>query len=109
MKWDGAVADKTTSVDADGHAAGLTEKRMAASDNVIRIMCPNLTCKRILAVPTAARGKMVRCRGCGINLRIPTAKAADPAPAGATPEAGAKPAAGAKAPNASGSSASKAA
>lgn len=46
-------------------------------------MCPNLTCKRILAVPTAARGKLVRCRGCGINLRIPSGKAAEPAPAAA--------------------------
>ena len=68
---------------------------MSANDNVIRIMCPNLTCKRILAVPTTARGKLVRCRGCGINLRIPTGKAAEPAPAaeGTKPAAGAKPAA----------------
>lgn len=83
---------------------------MPAGENVIRIMCPNLTCKRILAVPTIARGKMVRCRGCGINLRIPTAKSSEPAPTtAAAPDANAKPAAGAKAPNASGPSASKAA
>jgi hypothetical protein len=43
-------------------------------DNVIRIMCPNLACKRVLAVPSHARGKLVRCRGCGINIKIPVAK-----------------------------------
>jgi len=37
-------------------------------------MCPNLACKRVLAVPTHARGKLVRCRSCGINIRIPQPK-----------------------------------
>ena len=37
----------------------------------LRIMCPNLTCKKILAVPASARGKTVRCRGCGTNIRVP--------------------------------------
>jgi len=37
----------------------------------IRIMCPNLTCRKVLAVPSSARGKTVRCRGCGISIRIP--------------------------------------
>jgi RNase P subunit RPR2 len=45
-----------------------------AGMNIIRIMCPNLGCKRVLAVPVHARGKLVRCRGCGINIRIPLAK-----------------------------------
>jgi hypothetical protein len=70
------------------------------NDNVIRIMCPNLTCKRILAVPTTARGKLVRCRGCGINLRVPRGRD-ETAPPGAA--AGGKPAAvapaGGKPPN----------
>ena len=39
--------------------------------NVIRIMCPNLGCQRVLAVPDHARGKLVRCRSCGTNIRIP--------------------------------------
>lgn len=84
MKWRLIEADISGSVCA-GDAGGKPCRRtaVAASDNVIRIMCPNLTCKRILAVPTTARGKMVRCRGCGINLRIPTAKVAEPAPAAA--------------------------
>lgn len=37
----------------------------------IRIMCPNLTCKKLLGVPKAARGKMVRCRSCGTHIRVP--------------------------------------
>jgi len=38
---------------------------------MIRIMCPNLACQRILAVPAHARGKLVRCRGCSMTIRIP--------------------------------------
>ena len=37
----------------------------------LRVMCPNLTCRKILAVPTSARGKTVRCRSCQTNIRIP--------------------------------------
>ncbi len=44
------------------------------TDSLIRIMCPNLSCQRILAVPEAARSKVVRCRMCGMNIRIPVAK-----------------------------------
>lgn len=39
----------------------------------VRVMCPNLTCRKILAVPAACRGKTVRCRSCGTNIRIPAA------------------------------------
>ncbi|MCH8269727.1 MAG: hypothetical protein IH985_00755 [Planctomycetes bacterium] len=49
------------------------------STNTIRIMCPNLTCRKVLAVPVSARGKTVRCRGCGISIRIPE-PAASPEP-----------------------------
>ena len=38
---------------------------------MIRIMCPNLACQRILAVPAHARGKLVRCRSCSMTIRIP--------------------------------------
>jgi hypothetical protein len=41
----------------------------------IRIMCPNLTCRKVLAVPTACRGKTVRCRSCTTNIRVPAANA----------------------------------
>ena len=37
----------------------------------VRIMCPNLTCRKVLAVPMSARGKTVRCKTCGTNIRIP--------------------------------------
>ncbi len=40
-------------------------------DELIRIMCPKLGCQRILAVPGSARGKLVRCRTCGTNIKIP--------------------------------------
>jgi ribosomal protein S27E len=35
-------------------------------------MCPRLTCRKVLAVPTTARGRTVRCRSCGATLRVPT-------------------------------------
>ena len=43
-----------------------------ANENV-RIMCPNLACRRVLAVPVSARGKTVRCRSCSTNIRVPSA------------------------------------
>ena len=56
-------------------------------DEVIRIMCPNLGCQRVLAVPSSARGKLVRCRGCGSNIRIPVPRAESPsAPQAAQPQ-----------------------
>ncbi len=64
------------------------------AETTLRIMCPNLTCRRILAVPSSARGKTVRCRGCQTNIRIPTKEdtAGAMAPPGDKPPAeGAKP------------------
>ncbi len=52
---------------------------MAKPDS-IRVMCPNLTCRKILAVPSVARGKTVRCRGCGTNIKIPGGSSAAPKP-----------------------------
>jgi hypothetical protein len=31
----------------------------------------------VLAVPSSARGKLVRCRGCGSNIRIPATRPLD--------------------------------
>ncbi len=45
------------------------------NDETVRIMCPNLTCRKVLAVPTSARGKTVRCRNCSTNIRVPEPKA----------------------------------
>lgn len=39
--------------------------------NAIRIMCPNLRCRAVLAVPAEARGRMVRCRSCGSSIKVP--------------------------------------
>jgi hypothetical protein len=50
-------------------------------------MCPNLACKRVLAVPSHARGKLVRCRSCGINIRIPIPKGKDEPAGQQTPPA----------------------
>ncbi|MEQ9095387.1 MAG: hypothetical protein RIE32_03900 [Phycisphaerales bacterium] len=47
---------------------------MADKKDGIRIMCPNLTCRKILAVPSTARGKTVRCKACGIAIRVPVKK-----------------------------------
>ncbi|MBA4027677.1 MAG: hypothetical protein C0475_00775 [Planctomyces sp.] len=44
-------------------------------EDTVRLMCPNLTCRKILAVPKSARGKTVRCRSCGTNIRVPSAPA----------------------------------
>lgn len=41
---------------------------------VIRIMCPNLACQRILTIPVHARGKLVRCRSCSMTIRIPASQ-----------------------------------
>jgi hypothetical protein len=49
-----------------------TETIRVADEPVLRIICPNLGCQRILAVPARARGKLVKCRTCGITVRIPT-------------------------------------
>lgn len=39
--------------------------------DTIQIMCPNLTCKKLLAVPQSARGKTVRCKTCQTAIRVP--------------------------------------
>jgi hypothetical protein len=47
-------------------------------------MCPNLRCRAVLAVPPEARGRLVRCRNCGMNIKIPAKSEpvkAEPAPA----------------------------
>ena len=50
------------------------------SQESVRIMCPNLVCRKVLAVPKAARGKTVRCRNCGITIRIPGGEGAKASP-----------------------------
>ncbi|MCH7799300.1 MAG: hypothetical protein IID28_12770 [Planctomycetes bacterium] len=53
---------------------GSADTNPVTATSLIRIMCPNLSCQRILAVPEGARGKVVRCRVCGMNVKIPARK-----------------------------------
>lgn len=41
------------------------------SNPAIRLLCPNLRCRTLLAVPMTARGKNVRCRQCGTRITVP--------------------------------------
>lgn len=50
------------------------------STNLIRLICPNLKCRKILSVPLAARGKTVRCRNCGMRVSVPAPTAKPTAP-----------------------------
>lgn len=61
---------------------------MPASSS-IRLMCPNLRCRTLLAVPFNARGKNVRCRLCGTRIQVPNKNGGNkPAPVAVeTPEA----------------------
>lgn len=55
-----------------------SERGDLMSENVIRIMCPNLRCKAVLAVPIEARGRMVRCRACSVNIKVPMKRETEP-------------------------------
>ena len=48
----------------------------------IRIMCPNLKCRSVLAVPETARGKNVKCSNCTTLFKIPS-QTSQPIPTGA--------------------------
>ncbi len=40
----------------------------------VTILCPNLKCRKVLAVPDETRGKKVRCRHCGTTFIVPLKK-----------------------------------
>lgn len=48
------------------------------SQQMLRMMCPNLTCRKVLCVPEGARGKTVRCKACGTNIRVPESNSSGP-------------------------------
>ncbi|MFK7788873.1 MAG: hypothetical protein AB8C95_05175 [Phycisphaeraceae bacterium] len=58
----------------------------------IRLMCPNLRCRTLLAVPVTARGKNVRCRLCGTRIQVPTRPNSDKPAAAVAQDASAEPA-----------------
>lgn len=62
----------------------LVPERTVSKVKSIRILCPNLRCKRLLAVPANARGKVVVCKSCGTRIRIPGESAREPIPNPAT-------------------------
>jgi hypothetical protein len=37
----------------------------------IQMICPNLRCRKFLAVPDDVRGKLVKCQHCQTNFRVP--------------------------------------
>ena len=39
-----------------------------------QLLCPNLKCRKILAVPDEVRGKLVKCQYCQTMLRVPAPK-----------------------------------
>lgn len=44
---------------------------MSLMSKAIHILCPNLRCRAVLAAPTSARGKKIRCRQCGMLVNVP--------------------------------------
>lgn len=56
------------------------------SNPAIRMMCPNLRCRSLLAVPASARGKNVRCKQCGTRITVPAKPGGTPTPADTTPQ-----------------------
>ena len=49
----------------------------------VQVICPSLTCRKILAVPDEVRGKLVKCQHCQTAFRVPEGAAKKPEPAGA--------------------------
>lgn len=50
------------------------------SQDSVRLMCPNLSCRKVLAVPERARGRTVKCKNCGTVVRVPIRHGERPAP-----------------------------
>ena len=44
----------------------------------VQLICPNLKCRKILAVPDELRGKSVKCQFCQSVLKVPTSKSLTP-------------------------------
>jgi len=40
----------------------------------IRLLCPNLACRKVLSVPANLRGRTIRCSICGTTVRVPIPK-----------------------------------
>jgi len=42
----------------------------------VQIICPNLSCRKILSVPEEVRGKQVKCQHCETTFRVPEVRKA---------------------------------
>jgi hypothetical protein len=51
----------------------------------VQVICPSLTCRKILAVPEEVRGKLVKCQHCQTAFRVPEGTPRKPEHAGAKP------------------------
>ena len=47
----------------------------------VQLLCPNLRCRKFLAVPDDVRGKLVKCHHCQQLFRVPGGKKAEAAQA----------------------------
>jgi hypothetical protein len=56
------------------------ERYHAVPEQTLRIKCPSLMCRKILAVPLSSRGKTVKCKSCGVMIRVPQKSVAPPPP-----------------------------
>ena len=48
----------------------------------VRLICPNLRCRKFLAVPEEVRAKLVKCQHCHQTFRVPEAPQKKKEPAG---------------------------
>ena len=53
----------------------------------VQLICPNLRCRKFLAVPDEVRGKPVKCQSCQTLFRVPD-NTKKPAAAGAPAASG---------------------
>ena len=64
--------------------AGGSINRVESHFMPVQLICPNLRCRKFLAVPDEVRGKLVKCQSCQTLFRVPdTAKKPAAAAAGA--------------------------
>ncbi len=43
----------------------------------VQMLCPNLRCRKLLAVPDRVRGKLVKCQYCQTTIRVPAGSDSD--------------------------------
>ena len=65
------MTDEPLSPPVEGQSVKRYERSVNADEKILRIMCPSLQCRRVLAVPESARGRTVKCKNCGTTVRIP--------------------------------------